>query len=152
MIRIKMLAWFMLTLGINGCKTHQPDNLPPTQLRFGSGGGFTGALTEYVLLENGQVFVRKNLEDDYQLLGKVKKSKAKALFKSWENQPFLKEEFQHPGNIYYFVSMTKEDKNHRLSWGHHNHPASDELKFFYKECNTLVKKMKPAAAKDKTNR
>ena len=143
-----MLAWLMLALGLNGCKTHQPDNLPPTQLRFGSGGGFTGALTEYVLLENGQVFVSKSLEANHQLLGKVKKAKAKALFKSWESQPFAKEEFQHPGNMYYFVSMAKDGEDHRLSWGSNDHPAGDELKTFYKECSALIKEMKPASDKD----
>lgn len=138
-------AWLILTPilpVLQSCKTYQPDQLPATQLRFGSGGGFTGAVTEYVLLENGQVFVRESLEGVYQPLGKVKKSQAKAIYQSWENKDLAKKAFQHPGNIYYFVTMVTDKEEHRLVWGSHNHPAGDELKAFYKECSALVKELR----------
>ena len=41
-----------------GCSTPQytPLDYPYRQLRFGSGGGFTGEVNEYALLDNGQLF------------------------------------------------------------------------------------------------
>lgn len=142
MDKIVMSAWLIMALALSACKTYQANQLPATQLRFGSGGGFTGAVTEYVLLENGQIFVRESLNGDYQPLGKVKKERAKALYQTWETSGLAKKTFEHPGNMYYFVTMAKDGEEHRLSWGSHNHPAGDELKAFYKECSALVKELK----------
>lgn len=142
MSKITILAWLLLVLALPACKTYQADQLPATQLHFGNGGGFTGAVTEYVLLENGQVFVRETLEGAYQPLGKTNKSQAKAVYQSWENKDLTNKEFQHPGNMYYFVTMVSDGEEHRLTWGSHNHPAGDEIKAFYKECSDLVKELK----------
>ena len=142
MNKIFISAWLILVLALAGCKTYQPDQLPTSQLRFGSGGGFTGAITEYVLLENGQIFIRETLDGAYQPLGKINKGRAKTIYQSWENKDLTKKEFQHPGNMYYFVTMVNDGKEHRLTWGSHNHPAGDEIKAFYKECRALVEELR----------
>lgn len=141
MTNIKLLAALLLALSFYSCKTYQPDNLPDTQLRFGQGGGFTGAVTEYLLLENGQIFVREELEGAYQSLGKVKRARAKALFEQWVTGSFSEKEFQHPGNMYYYVNRVDGSQAHRLTWGSSDHPVSDELRSFYQSCYAIVKEI-----------
>lgn len=128
----------MLLCLSTACKKHTIDDLPATQLRFGSGGGFAGAYTEYLLLENGQCFKKESLNGTYKSIGKAKKTAAKALFSQWESAKLDTMDFKHPGNLYYFVAMEVEGQTHRLSWGASGHSAADQLKAFYKACNALI--------------
>lgn len=135
---LAMLLWFGA-----GCKKHTIDDLPATQLHFGSGGGFAGAYTDYLLLENGQCFKKESLNGSYQSIGKVKKPEAKALFNQWETSKLAEMSFKHPGNLYYFVAMEVEGQTHRLTWGASGYSADDQLKAFYKACNALIPTEKP---------
>lgn len=130
---LAMLLWWS-----TACKKHTVDDLPTTQLHFGSGGGFAGAYTEYLILENGQCFKKESLNDSYKSIGKAKKSATKALFSQWETAKLGAMDFKHPGNLYYFVAMEVEGQIHRLSWGASGHSAADQLKAFYKACNALI--------------
>ena len=142
MIRMLPILAMLLCLSTS-CKKHTIDDLPATQLHFGSGGGFAGAYTEYLLLENGQCFKKESLNGDYQAIGKTKKSEAKALFSQWETAKLAEMDFKHPGNLYYFVAMDVEGQTHRLTWGASGHSADDQLKAFYKACNALIPVGKP---------
>jgi hypothetical protein len=67
---------------IVACKStrYKPDNLPAQQLRWGKGGGFTGVETTFVVLENGQVFKKDNLQATWTEQAKIKKKKVKKVF------------------------------------------------------------------------
>lgn len=58
------------------------DNLPPNQLFFGYGGGFSGKESGYLFLENGQVFEKKPMLNEYEEYGKIHSTQARTLFKS----------------------------------------------------------------------
>lgn len=120
------------------CKTYELDDLPPSQLHFGSGGGFAGAFTSYLLLENGQFFRKDGLNGTFEPLDKVKKTEAKALFQQWETAQLAKQDFDHPGNLYHFVTMMTKDTTYHLSWGAMDYPASDAMKSFYKSCKKMI--------------
>ncbi|MBX2874163.1 MAG: hypothetical protein KTR30_18740 [Saprospiraceae bacterium] len=140
---LKTLPLFTLLLLLAGCKTYSTDELPDTRLYFGSGGGFAGAYTEYMLLENGQLFKRESQQGTFVVLPKAKRSQAKALFASWTEQKMEEQDFQHPGNLYHFVRMEKGAQSHRLSWGSSSHPTPDAVKSFYASCKTLIPKPEP---------
>ncbi|MEO6758357.1 MAG: hypothetical protein ABIO24_02805, partial [Saprospiraceae bacterium] len=62
LISITLLATAALFLFCKQPK-YSAGNFPEKQLRWGSGGGFTGQVNSYVLLENGQLFkIGKNDE------------------------------------------------------------------------------------------
>ncbi len=123
----------------SGCKTYKPDSLPSKQLVFGSGGGMTGAVKEYILLENGQLFTRNSLTDKTEELSKVSKKEAKALYKEYEAS--IKElAHDEPGNLYYFLNMKSDStKEHKLIWSGQG-GAPDAAKTFYDALTKLVKK------------
>ena len=138
---LRTLPFFLVLLLLAGCKTYSIEELPETRLYFGSGGGFAGSFTEYLLLENGQFFKRESQKGDFVALPKVKRSQAKTLFSSWVVNKLGEQDFQHPGNLYHFVRMEEEGKSHRLSWGSSSHPTPDEIKQFYTSCNALIPKV-----------
>ena len=126
-------CWFFF-----GCKTYKADNLPSKQLIFGSGGGISGGVKEYIILENGQIFTRNSLSNEISELPKVKKKTAKALYQEYEAN-LQSVECDDPGNLYYFLTM-KDDttKTHKMIWsGNGDAPAL--AKSFYIKCTELVK-------------
>lgn len=135
---LRTLPLFALLVILAGCKTYSTDELPATRLYFGSGGGFAGAFTEYMLLENGQLFRRASQQGAFQVLPKVKRSQAKSLFSTWVEQKMSEKDFLHPGNLYYFVRMEKDGQKHRLSWGSSSHPTPAGIKQFYASCQALI--------------
>lgn len=138
---LKTLPFFALLLLLAGCKTYSTSELPDTRLYFGSGGGFAGTFTEYLLLENGQFFKRDSQKAEFVALQKVKRSQAKALFSDWAEQKMSEQDFQHPGNLYHFVRMEEKGQDHRLSWGSSSYPTPDEIKQFYTACQALIPKI-----------
>lgn len=137
MIRILSLLTLLFFVGTS-CKTYKLDDLPPKQLHFGSGGGFAGVFTSYLLLENGQFFRKDALNGTFEPLDRVKKTQAKALFRQWETAQLAKLDFDHPGNLYHFVTMMTGDTTYRLSWGAMDYPASDAMKSFYESCKKMI--------------
>ena len=123
------------------CK-HQPkftaDNLPPQKLLWGSGGGFTGKETSYVLLKNGQIFKREMAGEPVEL-PKTKSKTAAAIFKTAETLDFSKLESNHPGNIYSFMSWNEGDIVRRIVWGDAAYPANSEVKALFERLNGLLK-------------
>lgn len=123
------------------CKTYDPDKLPDTQLRFGSGGGITGMTTEYLLLKNGQVFTRASRagSGEWRELDHVEKAEVRALYRTWENESVFKEDVQQPGNMYYFIAMKKDSLEYRQSWGASGYQPNESLKSFFDRAMNLVK-------------
>lgn len=140
---LKKLPLFACLLVLAACKTYSIDKLPDNRLYFGSGGGYAATFTEYMLLENGQLFKRENQKSEFIPLSKVKRSDAKDLFTNWTTQKMEEEDFQHPGNLYRFVRMENGQEKHRLSWGSSNHRTPDAIKSFYKACTGLIPKVEP---------
>jgi len=117
------------------CK-HQPtftaDNLPPQQLQWGSGGGFTGKETSYVLLKNGQIFKREMAGTPMES-PKTKSKTAAAIFKAAEALDFSKLESNHPGNIYSFVAWKDGDIARRIGWADAAYPAHPQGKTLFEK-------------------
>lgn len=109
--------------------------LPANQLIFGKGGGISGAVTTYTLLENGQIFSEKSLEKTTAELQKIKKNDAKKLFAELAELNFTEYEMNHPGNVYYFIQLKKDSLEHKIVWGDEAHPVKTELQGLYDRLN-----------------
>lgn len=120
------------------CKSYKPENWPEKRLLFGSGGGFTGAVTEFVLLENGQLFTRVGVETPYKELKKIGRSTTKNLFSKASQLKELDAGVNQPGNIYYFISDFQPGKERRIAWGAPDAPVSETVKELYKELSGLT--------------
>ena len=95
------------------------DGLPDEQLRFGSGGGFTGAFHEYLLLQNGQVFLFESnpgKKDTFELQS-LSRTDTRMVFRQLDSLRLHKYDFNHPGNMTYFIRQTDELIDHTVQWG-----------------------------------
>ncbi len=146
MKRLKMnagsaLAVFLLfSVMFSACKGTQytPANLPEKQLLFGEGGGFTGDFTEYLLLENGQLFVQKRFNGEQMEIASTKKSKAKAMFKQAAALLTDSAAINYPGNMYYFLQLKDNGSDVRLTWGAPGYEVNEPVKLLYDQLKTLT--------------
>ncbi len=106
------------------CKSSQlgPDSYDKRQIRFGSGGGFTGAVTTYALLETGQLFEQSMAQDSFSLLRELPRAQTKALFKEIEASAIDTFQYTSYGNFYHFVEWRDKEGHNRIAW------ASDDPK------------------------
>jgi hypothetical protein len=112
-LKFKTLVSVCSLLGLVACaKKYTPANLPPTQLHFGSGGGFTGKETDYLLLENGQVFFKEPFSKTHIALGKIKPKAAKGFYK--QIVAFQTTQINRPSNQYQFIRLQKQDTTYRF--------------------------------------
>lgn len=131
----------ILVLSFFGCKSQQYtfEDLPEKQLVFGSGGGMTGAVNTYVLLENGQFFHTNSLTKEVKELESVSKKEAKKCFVKLEELSLSELDFDHPGNRYYFLEEVKSDSIHKVVWGSNDNEISEDCVNFYNELKTHIK-------------
>jgi hypothetical protein len=138
---ILLLLCLFLYNSCSSSKVKQPSEFADAQITFGSGGGFTGLVTDYTLLGNGQLFKRSSKDNQFVELKKGKKNAAQ---QALENYTFLGIDqltVNDPGNLYYFIEhKTKEGKTHRLTWGNGASPQEEKLKLYYSLLNAMIPK------------
>ncbi len=119
---------------------YSANNLPAKQIRFGEGGGFTGAVEAYCLLDNGQVFSKKTFSEEMTAIKKVKKKQAKKCFKIIEKLGIEKMNLNKPGDKYFFIAYKTKDIDHRITWGSNTKEIPAAIDELYLLLNSLIKK------------
>ena len=141
-MKIVLLFSALFAAALLGSQCHHPKytatQLPDEVLRFGNGGGFTGAVTEYILLENGQLFKNASKAPEPMELACVGRKKGHKLFEAAESLGLLDVDFSYPGNMYYFVEFQDDGKQRRVTWGDREHPVDPKIKDFYDQLSALV--------------
>jgi hypothetical protein len=136
------LSIFLL-LGFVQC-THKiaVDKMPTNQLIFGSGGGVTGFVKEYAMLEDGRILARSDDGKQYKTVVTVKGDDLANLKSGMAMLD--KQAFNEPGNMYYFIETKGQmtGKAQRLIWGGTTIAPPTELSDFYKKLMAFVPKDK----------
>jgi hypothetical protein len=128
------------TIACNTITSHQYtlQNMPKTQLIFGSGGGFTGMTTEYCLLENGQLYETNTFTQEMVEMRPARKSKTDKMFTCVTKMDIEKIQCDMPGNMYYYIVYKTEHIHHRITWGDPTAKIDDGLKKCYHELMKLA--------------
>jgi hypothetical protein len=88
------------------------------QIQVGSGGGVSGFLTSYYLLENGKLFGRRSRDTTFTFIGQQTSANTKRVFATAEEKCKIKTaKFDYPGNTYKFVRWRKGKVVNRVAWG-----------------------------------
>lgn len=111
LLRLKTLTFSLFLLLAACAKKYSVTELPQNQLHFGNGGGFTGKVTDFMVLENGQVFYKEPFGKEYLEIGKIKAKQAKALYKQVAD--FQNITINKPNNNYQYISLQKQDTTYR---------------------------------------
>jgi hypothetical protein len=123
---------FILPL-LFSCKSTQytPKNYNGAQLVIGSSGGVTGMMKEYVLLDNGQLFLSKGLNGEWKEFSKLKKTKTREIFSSAAELGLGTLKFKHPGNVTYYLTLKQPPRSNEIKWGEPGVPPPDGIIAFY---------------------
>ncbi len=123
------------------CKTEKftPESFTGRQLTFGSGGGFTGQTKEYILLENGQLFLFNSMNKETKELKLLKKNVVKGIFKQVDDMKLEAIDYSKPDNMTNFINLKTGKSEHRIEWGSTDAKAPENIKKLYK---TLIESTK----------
>jgi len=141
----KLCLFLSMTFLLIQCKSK--DYLTPYEyegrvIDFGSGGGFTGKVKQYTIMDNGQVFINADKEGFVDGLKKLGKDQVKQVFNSYDQMNFDQMNFNNPGNLYHFITMKSNGTTHKLTWGDKETKAPNELEVFHNILMNLVQAKK----------
>lgn len=113
-----VLLLFSGLLLTNSCKTkvYSLQNLPKKYVCFGSGGGFTGLVSSYYLLPNGQMFFQTNFDTAATKLPNVNRKARKSVFKLLKEIKTADWMENKPDNIYQFIHYKTKDTMYSKMW------------------------------------
>ena len=115
-----------------------PYNYEGRSISFGNGGGFTGRVVEYTLMDNGQIFKGANREGNVTMIKTIPKDRTEQIFSSYDLLGFGEQTVDGPGNMYYYVEMTDQNNRHKLIWGDYDAGESKTLRTYYRNLMSLV--------------
>jgi len=104
-------------------------------IRFGNGGGFTGAVTAYILSANGQL---NKVEGNKNVLIKTVDNKMVKDF--FEKASELKNyQFNEPENVYSFLEIQTKENKQNITWGFGSTKIDSRVKKLYDKLMLLTK-------------
>ena len=110
------------------------------QLQFGQGGGFTGGLDFFVLLDDGRLFKRAPMDSSFTLITTWEKPFVQQMFSNYHTLRLDEVNHYEPGDKYYFIQYQKgTEPLHRIAWGKPGFVPDPKTVTFY---NMLFKSTK----------
>ena len=117
-----------------------PANYKKDQIHFGQGGGFSGILTYYALLEDGRLFQRSLRDSSFALVTTWDKNFVSQMFSNYKRLSLDQLNFNEPGDLYYFLQYHAPNKaSHNLTRGRPGFKPTENLVTYY---NLLYKSTK----------
>jgi hypothetical protein len=125
-----------------GCKSKKAAVAAADQvgLVWGSGGGITGKVTSYKLLESGNITRSMGVDGSTTDIKPIKAKVAKAMFSAAKDLSLAEVAQNTPGNMYYFLELVVDGKTNRITWGEAGTEVPSKVKDFYQLLNQLVLK------------
>ena len=120
-----------------------PEDYKGEQIHFGQGGGFTGEVTYFTLLDNGQLFSFNTKDSTFTYLDKWPKEFTTQMMTAYHTLQLDSLNYYEPGDIYYFIFHKKKDSAlHRITWGNNSFVPDPKVVNYF---NLLYKSTKPGS-------
>ena len=128
-----ILAILCLSPLFIACKPAQytPKNYRGDQLVIGTSGGVTGMMKEYVLLDNGQLFLSKGISGEWKKIRSIKRSTTREVFAKSVELELAAIKFRHPGNLTYYIILKNPPHSNEIRWGESGTTPPDGVVKFY---------------------
>lgn len=113
-VNMKNILFLILILfaSCSSCKVAKQS--PIREIQFGSGGGFTGAVTTYSLKADGSLWKQD------KILKKLPCDSLSVIYDIVEQLPH--EDYIYPGNTYLFIRIVSHDTSYYYTWTCENIP------------------------------
>ncbi len=131
-MKLLLSSLIFIFLNASNCSSDQHFK----EIKFGSGGGFTGAVTEYRLKENGDVFKYNAVEKEEQLIKSITAEELKTVREKVAKLPKEALTVNHPYNVYYFIQLDTM----KAVWGDPSYTPPAELQDLYNYLNATTTK------------
>jgi hypothetical protein len=116
------------------CKTSVdfPAEYRGEQIHFGQGGGFTGIVEYYVLLDDGRLYQRGWRDSTYTQMNTWPRSFTRQMFSNYHALGLSEMKHYEPGDIYYFIQYRRGKSDiHRIAWGKPDFRTDEKLVQYY---------------------
>jgi hypothetical protein len=115
------------------------DSYPDSVIYFGHGGGFTGLVNTYALLQNGDLYKKKFFSDqEWEYISKTDSSETRSIFANYSFLGIHTMQLSEPGNTYSFISMMhKNAEVKKLVWSR-SVLLPGNLRSFYDQLMKLI--------------
>lgn len=134
-----LLAWVAF-LSQQCTTSYTPERLPARYLRFGVGGGFSGEVTTWTLLPNGQLFKSVGLDGPMvEWTGHARREGRKAFREVEALRLADRPPFSHPGNRYSFVEWIEGERRQRITWGSREHAVNSAVEALHGRLMALTR-------------
>jgi len=102
------------------------------EIHFGQGGGLTGAVTHYILLEDGRLFQQGWKDTSVTYVNTWPGIFTRQMFLNYSSLRLDTINANEPGDLYYFIEYHSRKKPpHRIVWGNPGfHPADNLVKYY----------------------
>ncbi len=145
---MKLLYVAIISLScLIACKSkyNTPYDYTGDKITFGSGGGFSGKITEYTLLSNGDFYKGTGSEGFVDQLPHDMKDKAKQFFSSYDAMKFDTLNINETGNMTHYIVIDRKDKEpHRIQWADYVEAAPESLRIYHKNLFAFAKSVNTA--------
>ncbi|HEY3385190.1 MAG TPA: hypothetical protein VGK46_01695 [Saprospiraceae bacterium] len=141
-LKINLAIILLMGFAFISCSSRKefPVRYKGDQIHFGQGGGFTGGVTYYALLDNGRLYQLVDRDTIFTYQETWKEPFTTQVFLSYETLQLEKISYYEPGDIYYFLEHKKSDGQlHRITWGRNGFVPDPKVVNFY---NLLYKSTK----------
>ena len=128
-----MVIFLLISLSL-GCKPTQTSlqDFTGKQVIIANGGGFTGQVIEYILLDDGRVFKSNSLDRTTDYLKKLDKNVTDQIFNNIEVLELSDLTINDPGNMYYYIKLKSDAQTHVIKWNADSRGSDvDIAKLFY---------------------
>lgn len=122
-MKIVLSALIFVFLNASNCSSDQSFK----EIKFGEGGGFTGAVTEYRLKENGDVYSVNSSENDERLIKSITSDELKIIRDKLSKVPKEALKVDRPYNVYRFIQIDTL----KAVWGDPSYTPPKELEDLY---------------------
>ena len=95
-----------------------PRSYKGEQIHFGQGGGFSGALNYFAVLDDGRLFRRAPRDSTFALVDTWEKPFVRQMFANYTTLQLDTVKLYEPGDLYYFIEFRSGGTTARpITWG-----------------------------------
>jgi len=117
----------------------KPTEYPDARINFGNGGGFSGMVTEYVLLDNGQLLKKLNQVDSFEIIATIDKNQTRQIFDNYSFLNIGSIVYNQPENMYRFLRFYQQDTEYKITWSGNQYPEQyPNLKIFHRNLKSII--------------
>lgn len=146
---MKILTFLAIISLMFSCKSksaHQsPYDYKGDKIVFATGGGFSGKVSEYTLLSNGEFYKGTGSEGVVQQLVHKQNDRVDQIFKNYKALNFSEININESGNMYnYIVMYSRDETPHKILWADHVEEVPEALKIFFKNLKAFARELNQA--------